>query len=590
MGNATLYASLDVVKYNLDGPNGILDNAREIKMRVKGLSYAYRVTGDTKWADRAWAEIKNAGSSNFGPADDKWNAANHFLDVAEMTAAHAIAYDWLYDVLTDDQKTQIRDTMIKYGLTFGLNAYTDSSVSYGWWRNNVNGNWNCVCNGGLTMGALAILGDDTTGTAQRILGLTVDNAKQNCAQAPSTDGTWSETANYWYFGTTGHAEMASSLITATGSDYGLLDVNKDFSKTGRYHMNVFGTTSLFDFGDSGPGKFSTTANAMFLYATHYNEPTYALFQRDQHDAPEPWSMFWYDPTVSGAFWDGLPLDTFFDDPLDQWAAMRSSWTDHQALYVAIKAGKNLGHQTHNDLDVGDFVLDAMGQRWAGEYGNGDYLSIGYFTSDAQGADRWKYYRKMTEGQNTILIDKQNQLVTAEPTIKHDSSGTKQGASTVFNVPSDSNVYWTTDMTSAYNGASSVKRGIRLINARQQVLLQDDITATGEVQWRMQTNATVSIDNGGQSATLTLEDKTMKVSMINPPSGAQFGKSDAVRFPSDPTPPQPDQANPGVTVLTIDGMKGTFSLQVLFAPQWPKAGNMKTPPSVPLDSWSLTSHS
>jgi hypothetical protein len=47
--------------------------------------------------------------------------------------------------------------------------------------------------------------------------------------------------------------------------------------------------------------------------------------------------------------------------LDQWASMRSSWTDNDTLFVAVKAGKNQGHHTHNDLDTGDFVLDAAGQ-------------------------------------------------------------------------------------------------------------------------------------------------------------------------------------------------------------------------------------
>ena len=326
------------------------------------------------------------------------------------------------------------------------------STSYGWWSSNITGNWNCVCNGGLTLASLAILGDDTTGTASQLLGFTVNNAKQNCAYAVVDDGTWTETANYWYFGTTGHAEMSASLITATGSDYGLLDTNTNFYLTGQFHMYVFGTTSLFNYGDHGPNKYSATANAMFLYADHYQQPSYALFQREQSDAAEPWSMFWYDPTVSGAFWDGAPLDHFFNNAFDQWASMRSSWTDQHGLYVAMKAGHLQGHQTHNDLDVGDFVLDALGTRWAGELGSGDYTSIGYFSNDTQGSDRWMYYRKMTEGQNTILIGQANQNVNANPTVNSGSSLTTQGSSTVFSVPSNSTAFWTTDMSSAYFSA------------------------------------------------------------------------------------------------------------------------------------------
>lgn len=341
--------------------------------------------------------------------------------------------------------------MIANAMQPGLSVYTDNA-SFGWWSTDVNGNWNCVCNGGLTVAALAILGDDTTDVAQQLLSHTIDNAKANCALGPSTDGTWSETANYWYFGTTGHAEMASALLTATGSDYGLLTTNSNFELTGLFHMYVYGATSMFNYGDHGPNKFSTTANCMFLYGDKYNRPAYSLFQREQADAAEPWSMFWYNPATSGAFWDGADLDRFFDDDLDQWASMRSSWTDINALYVAIKAGRNQGHQTHNDLDVGDFVLDALGTRWAGELGSADYRSPNYFSSDAQDADRWKYYRKMTEGQNTLLIGQANQNVAARPTIEHDSSGTKQGSSTVMDIPSDSTAWWTTDMTSAYFNA------------------------------------------------------------------------------------------------------------------------------------------
>ncbi|KXN83865.1 hypothetical protein AN958_00945 [Leucoagaricus sp. SymC.cos] len=587
-GNATQYYSRPPVVYFMDGDSGILDVAREVKQRVKAFSYVYRLTNDTKWVDRTWTELQNAAGNTSAPwgnnTADRWNNG-HFLDTAELTAAYGIAYDWLYDLWKDDQKAMIRSTMIQFGLQPGLSVFTDNA-SFGWWSKNITGNWNCVCNNGLTMGALAILGDDTTGIASQILGFTIDNAKANCAMAVTDDGSWTETANYWYFGTTGHAEMVSSLITATGSDFELLTVNPNFWKTGQYHMYANGPGTLFDYGDHGPNKFSSTANCMFLYATSYQQPTYTLFQRDQHDAAEPWSMFWYDPSVAGAFWNGAPLDQFFDNSLDQWGSMRSSWSDNNALFVAIKAGASQGHQTHNDLDVGDFVLDALGTRWAGEFGSANYLSPNYFLSDAQDADRWKYYRKMTEGQNTILIGRANQLVTAAPSVKHDSSGTKQGPSTNFDVPDDSTAYWIADMTTAYANVQSVKRGIRLLNKRRQVLLRDEINSQGSVDWLMHTNATV--DASGTTATLKLDEQQLKITMLNPPSGATFDtQTPSQRYSSDPTAPEADQPNPDVTTLPA----GTYTLEMLFNPQWSgmKDSDFVTPPSVGLDSWSLTSH-
>ena len=107
---------------------------------------------------------------------------------------------------------------------------------------------------------------------------------------------------------------------------------------------------------------------------------------------------------------------------------------------------------------------------------------------------------------------------------------------------------------------------------------------------MHTNATVTIGTGGTSATLNLDGQTMIVTILNPPTGAAFTTSDAVRYATDPPPPQPDQPNPGVTVLIISLPAGIYTLEVLFNPQWPgmSTSDYITPSSVPLNSWSLGS--
>lgn len=45
--------------------------------------------------------------------------------------------------------------------------------------------------------------------------------------------------------------MTSALMTATGSDFGLLTANPGFELTALYHMYVTGMTSLFNYGDHG---------------------------------------------------------------------------------------------------------------------------------------------------------------------------------------------------------------------------------------------------------------------------------------------------------------------------------------------------
>jgi hypothetical protein len=57
-GNAQTYYDQPVKQYFVDGGNGVLDIAREIKMRIKAWAYAYRVTKDIKWVDRSWMELQ----------------------------------------------------------------------------------------------------------------------------------------------------------------------------------------------------------------------------------------------------------------------------------------------------------------------------------------------------------------------------------------------------------------------------------------------------------------------------------------------------------------------------------------------------
>jgi hypothetical protein len=136
----------------------------------------------------------------------------------------------------------------------------------------------------------------------------------------------------------------------------------------------------------------------------------------------------------------------------------------------------------------------------------------------------------------------------------------------------------------------VKRGVRTINSRRQVLIQDDITAQGSILWRMHTNATVTIAPEGTSATLALDGQTLEMQILNPPPGASIITMAAQRFPTDPPPPAPDPINTCI-VVAISLPAGTYSIQVLFNPQWPgmSASDFVTPGSVPLDQWSLTSH-
>ena len=242
------------------------------------------------------------------------------------------------------------------------------------------------------------------------------------------------------------------------------------------------------------------------------------------------------------------------------------------------------------MTTGDFVFEALGQRWAGKLCQENYLAPGYFSSEAQDSQRWLYYRCRTEGQNTILLGGDNQIVGQQPPTTYASTGDLQ-TSLTFAANSSSAAFYTTDMSAAYGG-TSIRRGMRLLNARRQMLLQDEITGSSEsAQWRMHTNATISYSSGNRVASLALGGQTVRVSILDSAPSVTFQTLQPTRLSSDPSPPAADSPNPGVSVLAINIPAGTTTLQVLFSPQWPglSTSDYKTPGSVALSSWSLTSH-
>jgi hypothetical protein len=78
------------------------------------------------------------------------------------------------------------------------------------------------------------------------------------ANAPFFDGNR-------YFGTYSHVEMAASLLSATGSTQGMLTDNPGMKYSAMYHMYVTGNQGLFTYGDTGPNKYTATANGIMFY-------------------------------------------------------------------------------------------------------------------------------------------------------------------------------------------------------------------------------------------------------------------------------------------------------------------------------------
>ena len=203
------------IKYELDRSNTMLGISREYMKRIVTLSLAYRMFEEDKYADKAIEHMMYVCEKY-----PDWNP-QHFLDVAEMTAAVAIGFDWNYYHLTIRQKQMVRNTLVDYGLRPGLAVYEyPDKKPHVWYE--MNNNWNQVCAGGLVIGALAVA-EDFPDLKKKIITYALEKLKPTLALY-QPDGEWFEGPAYWGYANSYLAMMISSPIRRLKMTLGSLKV------------------------------------------------------------------------------------------------------------------------------------------------------------------------------------------------------------------------------------------------------------------------------------------------------------------------------------------------------------------------------
>lgn len=534
---AQAQAVLDQAPSRYEIPDGLrlLATSRRVLARVQTLALLYRLEGERRYLDRAWQELAAAASF------PDWNP-RHFLDTAEMTHAFAIGYDWLYEAWTDEQRATLRDAIVAKGLQLGVESHR-GAASYGGWTKSRH-NWNQVCNGGVGMGALAVA-DAAPELAGEFLHAALQSIQLPMAEyAP--DGAWAEGPGYWNYATSYNVVFLAALQSALGTDFALGSL-PGFAQAGMFPIYVTGPLGrTFNYADGSDAPIR--APAMLWLAARFATPAYAAYQL-KFTAVHPLDLVWFTPERAGAEAATLPLDKHFRRA--EIVTLRSAWDDPNAVFIGFKGGDNQANHSH--LDLGTFVLDALGVRWALDLGADDYNLPGYF-----GGHRWTYYRLRAEGHNTLLINPgqppdQNPRAAAR-ILKFQSSPERAFA--------------IADLTPAYApDADKVHRGLALLD-RRRVLVQDEVQAPqpAEVWWFLHTRAEVKVAGDGTTATLTQEGQQL-VARLLAPAGARFEVRAARPLPSSPHPEgQNENSDVRKLAVRLDAVR-EVRLAVLLEPQW-----------------------
>ena len=507
----------------------LLSVSRENLRRVFDLCYAYRMTGQKKYALRAEQEMLAAA------AFSDWNPS-HFLDVGEMTMALAIGYDWLYDKLSPASREIIRTAIVEKGLKASLDE-KDA------WFLEAEHNWNQVCNGGMLYGALAVYDTDKD-FALSIINRSI-NTIQKAMEQYAPDGAYPEGIGYWSYGTSFNMMFIAALEKAYKTDFGLLDF-PGFLQTGIYSQELI-TPSLHTFNYSDNGARAGFNPTVFWFYSKTHDPALLYLQKRlyEQDSDKGYVMNRLLPTVLifGAG-SGASLSNPAEPSSLMWtgrgpspvAVMRSSWSDPEAAFLGFKMGSPAENHAH--MDEGSFIFEAGGVRWALDLGSQGYERVESRGVDlwnrSTGSQRWDVFRYRTTSHNTLCFNDKPMSVTARAEL--DDAGEKDGV-----------MYAMSDLSAMYaDQIPGVKRAVSLVDGKYAVI-QDLLTCGGhftKVRWNITSEAT-SVTFPDETTALLEKDGRKLYLKVSAPFPVRFYHTDA-------TPANTyDSPNPGVCFVGFE---------------------------------------
>jgi hypothetical protein len=503
----------------------LLQVSREGIRRIFFLSYAARTTGKKKYASRCEEEL--LAVCNFRD----WNP-DHFLDVAEMTLAVSIGYDWLYNDLPEKSKAVIKKAIIEKGLLPSQNSKYN-----GWLRGN--NNWNQVCNAGITYGALAVYEEQPQVSQELLLRALTSIEKPMAEYAPA--GNYKEGYSYWGYGTSFNVFFISALEKIFGTDFGLAE-KPGFMESAAFYQHLISQSGLpFNYSDAG--GLEGLQPAMFWFANRQKDPSLLYIEKQYLQESKfnartnrllPAALIW----ANGISADNITLPkvkTWSGKSDNQVVMMRSGWQKNQGIYVGFKGGTP--SVSHGHMDAGSFVMDANGVRWSADLGMQQYNSLesaGLSIWDmSQHSERWQVFRYTNYAHSTLTVNNHLQQVKADaPLIKFSDDSLNMRA--------------VLDLSAAYAGdLTRAQRGIAIANG-QYVNVRDELQAGDSIcviRWAMLTPATVSLVDGNQ-AQLTSKGQKMILSVIGLPDVK------LTTWRTDP-PRSYDAVNPGTTLIGFE---------------------------------------
>lgn len=495
---------------------------------------------------------------------------------AELMAL-AFTYDWLYDVLSDDEKAHLLKC-IKANLAAKRKAY-DTNASWVVRQMNINQ----IAQSCIITAALAV-SEEEPEISDWFMKNTVLNLSQRLGQyAPG--GSFDEGPAYWVYVTQYLFTAFKCLETATGQTYGLAYA-PGFDKTGDFYVQINGPTGLQDFryGDTPADRRGYGVPGLFYLAEKYNNPKLGYWGKyfcsrysDNRMANTAFSILLYNPD----YCDYDPVNDELDGVFHgsgEVGSMRSSWEEENAVQVLYKGGGSI--EGHSQLEAGGFTVDALGERWIEDLGWEDYGISDMFTAKlGRNNPRYKLYRNGSQGNNTFII---NPSETTGQNPEHFAaiSESRSGIDESYAV---------VDLTTAYDDyASKALRGFKLMDGKRYIIVQDEVELKkkGDYWWFAHTDNNLELSEDRRSIMMSSGSKRLLVKIISEDKNLKFMITEAKPLYFTPNHPD-DSDNPGIKRITVSSLNtDKVNLAIAFIPIYDENTENETENMqyLPIEAW------
>jgi len=572
-------------KYFRNSRNNLNDCSSSFRGATIPLAAAYCLTKDKRYKDRLYEELEHVGNW------PDWGA-DAYLCTAHNILTFAVCYDWLYNDWTEEERENILGWLMEKGIreaVLGYEGFTKGTV----WPTSKS-NWNNVCNGSNLIAAIAIA-DEYPDVADYILRKAADGLPK-CFHEVSADGAYAEPINYWDYGMRYQVKAMAALDSALMDGKTLpecLDFSDEtgFDNSGDFPIYYNGITAAFNYGDADPGMI--VSPIMYYFANKYNKSQYAWYNQYMYEnspyvshesgKEAVWSLLWYDPDNASLPEEGFALDKYYQSKESlgvNGISMRSSWTDQDALYIAMRAGDQ--RAAHSSLDAGGFVLDWSGKRFVHMYGRrvaGQASVYGwpkYHTKTDAG--HYSYYHCRAEANNTIIANPVQDKADMNYTYFAELLEGKSSANTAYGI---------INMTDTNADFEDAKRGLMMTDNREVIIIQDEIKAKkpSEFYWFANTKADITVAEDGKSVLLDMSGDKMLVRITQGPADAKLGVMMSQPLPTSPNPSIQPMLDEQKLYIHMEDVKD-LKLTVEFVPLKDGEAIPAPQPVKPLSDWSV----